>query len=217
MQSGSSAYVLARIPQKKLRNPHPTSVLAQLSDERKAQLHEWLKSLMPYKQIVERMAKEWNIRTWTNSLSTYYHNTFAHEILEQRDKIAGVTETLNKAITRKPEDYAKAIVDSLGGKSVELSNNPEAHPKVIKVWVDMFCKLEELQLRKRIIKVKERRVRILEKQAAEARETAQDSKLTAEEQAERIREIFKPRLDEPDEAQTNGNGIKDGIERATHD
>jgi hypothetical protein len=203
VQSGSPAFVLGRIPHTKLKR-HSRSVLAQLSDERKEQLHEWLKSSVSYQEIVKRMQDQWEIKTWPHSLSVYYHRVIADEILEQRDKIAGVTETLNKEITRKPEDYARAIVDTLGRKSVELTNNPAAHPKVIKVWVDLFCKTQEQEIRKRIIKVKERRIRLLEKQAAEARETAEDSQLSAEQRAERIRRIFSPSLDE---VQTGGNGF----------
>jgi hypothetical protein len=182
-------------------------VLAQLSPERKTQLHEWLKSSMPYKQIKERMMKEWNVRTWPTSLSAYYHNIFADEILEQRDKIAGVTETLNKEITRKPADYIKAILDTLGRKSVELSNNPQTHPKVVRYWIDMLCKLQEQDLRKRALRVKERRLRLLEEQNKEARETAMNSSLSEEQISKRLREIFKVKVvDEPDRGRVNGAG-----------
>ena len=95
---------------------------------------------------------------------------------------------------------------------MKLSNNPDAHPEIIKVWTDLYAKLKELRLRKRIIKVKERRIRLLEKQAEEAREAMQDSQLSAEQKAEIYRQIFKPSFDEPDKAQTDG--FTDGQKRA---
>lgn len=201
-----SAFILDRIPYTKLKR-YPSNVLANLSDERKATLHEWLKNSIPYRQIVQRMAKEWNVKTHIHSLSVYYRRIFADEIIEQRSKTADVTETLNKAITRKPADYAKAILDTLGRKSVELSNNATAHPKIVRYWIDMYAKLEELELRKRIIRVKEQRIKLLKKQADQARATAMNSKLNPEEQATRMREIFSLSLDQ---AQTGGNGFKDG-------
>ena len=189
------------MPHTKLKR-YAGSVLDRLDDERKAQLNDWLKSgNMPYQKICKQMMDQWGVRTWPTSLSVYFHRTVAHEILEQRDKTAGVTAEINKEISKKPADYAKAIVDTLGRKSVETTNSPDAHPKVIKVWVDLYCKLEELELRKRIIKVKEKRIRLLERQAQEAQKTAQDSNLTDEEKAERWHQIFK----RPFDAQTNGN------------
>ena len=97
---------------------------------------------------------------------------------------------------------------------MKLSNNPDAHPKIIKVWTDLYAKLKELRLRKRIIKVKERRIRLLEKQAEEAREAMQDSQLSVEQKAEMFRQISKPSFDETDKAQTAG--FTDGKNKATH-
>jgi hypothetical protein len=210
-----SAFTLdRRIPRKKLRNPHPTSVLAQLSDERKAQLHAWLKSSMPYQQIVKTMLAEWNVRTWVTSLSTYYQRHLATELLEQRQRSLGVADELNKEITRKPADYGKAIFELVAGTYFDLLKDKESHPKITEIFSKQYQRLLDYQLRDRQIKIKKRRLTILERQAAEARETMQDSKLTNEEIAERVRRIFKPSFDE---AQTNGNGFKDGKERATHD
>ena len=144
--------------------------------------------------------------TFPNVLSRYYHKYVAFEIIEERQRALGIATQLKKEIKARPCDYAEAILDGLERRATELSNEPEIHPKVLKIWVDMFNKSEELELRKRILAVKERRLDLIEKQAAEARETVQDSNLTDAQRAERMRQIFKFRLDDPDEAQTKKNG-----------
>ena len=152
------------------------------------------------------MKKEWNVETSIRSISLYYHRTVALEILEQRDKTAGVTAEINKQIGKAPADYAKAILDTLGRKSVEQTNDPAAHPKVIDIWVSMFAKIQEQEIRKRALKIKERRIRMLERRDAEARETMQNSKLTDAEKAAGIYRIFYPSSHATDEAPTEKNG-----------
>jgi hypothetical protein len=208
--------VLTRIPYTKIRR-HSSSVLARLDEERKTQLNAWLKNSVPYRQIVERMRKEWDVKTHIHSLSVYYHKLIAAELLEERQKRAGVAHELNNAILKKPSKFSNAIFELVAGTYFDLLKNNEAHPKIIEIYSKQYQRLLDFQLRDEQVKIKKRRITLLEKQAAEARAAVQDSKLSTEEQAERIRQIFKPRLDEPDEAQTNGNGFKDGKERATHD
>ena len=216
MQTGSPAFILERIPHTKLK-PNASSVLARLDDERRVQLHAWLKNSMAYRQIVEKMRIEWNVKTSPRALSLYYRKYVANEIIEQRQRTAGVTAELNKEISRTPADYARAICDAVGRKSVELTNTLEVHPKVVRIWIDMWCKTQEQEIRKRALRIKERRIRLLERQAEELRETASNSKLTDAEKAEGIWRILNPSLDEPDKAQTNSNGFADGKKRAPLD
>jgi hypothetical protein len=206
MQTGSPAYLLARIPHSKIK-PYPKSALAALSDEQRVQLHAWLKKL-PYSKIIKLMQEEWGFKTYSHVLSRYYHRYVAAEIIEERQRALGIATQLNKEIKARPCDYAEAILDGLGRRTTELSNEPEIHPRVLQIWVDMFNRSEELQLRKRILRVKERRLDLLEKQAEEARKTALDSELTDEEKAQRIRQILKLSFNEPDYAdKKNGNGL----------
>jgi len=154
------------------------------------------------------MMEEWGVKTFPHVLSRYYHRFVASEIIEERQRAIGIATELNKEIKALPCDYAQAILDGLGRRTTELSNEPEIHPKVLQIWVDMFNRTEELELRKRILRLKERRMDLLEKQAAEARETVQDSKLTDEERAERMRQIFNVSFrDHEEQPQKNGHGI----------
>jgi hypothetical protein len=190
-------------------NLRPRGVLACLSDERKAQLHEWLKNpAMSYLQICSRIKTEWNLQVWPKSLTAYYARFVADEVIEERQKSVGVVALVNEDIDKSPADYAKAILDLLGDRTFDTIGNPAAHPKVVANWVHIFNNLraseKNLELRERDLAAKERELSLKEKKFEEAQRTIADPKLSSAEIGARCRQIFAPLFGEPAERKDDG-------------
>ena len=187
----------------------PTGVLASLSDERKAVLHDWLKNpTFTYFHICGRIKAEWNLQVWPQSLSLYYKRFIANEVIEERQKSVGVVALVNEDIDKNPADYAKAILDLLGDKTFDAIGNPAAHPKVVANWIHIFNNLraseKNLELRERDLAAKERELDLKEKKFEEAQKTVADPKLSAAEIGARCRQIFAPLFGEQAPAKDDG-------------
>jgi hypothetical protein len=184
-----------RAPKRELR---PRGVLVCLSDERKAQLHEWLRpqSGLTFLQICRRIKAEWDLDVWTTTLSRYYARFVADEVIEERQKSVGVVALVNEDIDKSPADYAKAILDLLGDRTFDTIGNPGAHPKIVANWVHIFNNLraseKNLELRERDLAAKERELTLKEKKFDEAQKTIADPKLSSAEIGARCRQIFAP-------------------------
>jgi hypothetical protein len=197
-----------RAPKLELR---PKGVLACLSDERKALLHEWLNQREPrltFFQICERIRAEWGLQVWTTSLSRYYARYVADEVIEERQKSVGVVALVNEDIDKSPADYAKAILDALGDKTFDAISNPGTHSKIVANWVHIFNNLraseKNLELRERDLAAKERELSLKEKKFEEAQRTIADPKLSSAEIGARCRQIFAPLFGEPAEPKDTG-------------
>ena len=165
--------MLPKIPRRRTRNREnpsiarlisalrPSGVLASLSDERKAVLHQWLKDpAITYLQICKRMKAEWDLQVWPQQLSRYYARFIGDEVIEERQKSVGVVALVNEDIDKSPADYAKAILDLLGDKTFDAIGNPRSHPKIVANWIHIFNNLraseKNLELRERDLAAKER-------------------------------------------------------------
>jgi hypothetical protein len=185
-------------------NLRQRGVLECLSDERKAELHRWLKNPeVSYVEICNRIKTEWNLQVWPKSLSVYYARRVADEVIEERQKSVGVVALVNEDIDKSPADYAKAILDALGDKTFDAISNPGSHSKVVANWVHIFNNLraseKNLELRERDLAAKERELSLKEKKFEEAQRTIADPKLSSAEIGARCRQIFAPLFGEPAE------------------
>jgi gamma-glutamyltranspeptidase len=193
-------------PHRRHINLRTKGVLACLSDERKAALHEWLKNpAMSYLQICSRIKTEWNLQVWPKSLTAYYARFVADEVIEERQKSVGVVALVNEDIDKNPADYAKAILDALGDKTFDSISNPSAQSKVVAHWVQIFNNLraseKNLELRERDLAAKERELTLKEKKFEDAQRTIADPKLSAAEIGARCRKIFGEQADANDDGQ----------------
>jgi hypothetical protein len=190
-------------------NLRPRGVLACLSDDRRAVLHQWLKNpALSYQEICNRIKTEWNLQVWPKSLTPYYARFVADEVIEERQKSVGVVALVNEDIDKSPADYAKAILDLLGDRTFDTIGNPGAHPKIVANWVHIFNNLraseKNLELRERDLAAKERELTLKEKKFEEAQRTIADPKLSSAEIGARCRQIFAPLFGEPAEPKDNG-------------
>jgi hypothetical protein len=203
-ERGQSVTSLTKAPVFKLKREH-RGVMACLSDQQREQLHEWFKTLS-YNAIVVRCMEEWGLKVWPTQLVRYHQKFLAANIIDRRKRTVAVLGLVNDEIDRTPADYARAILDNLGRQASDAIHDPAAHQKVIIAWVETFNRMrhseKSIQLWERKLALKERELDFREKQLEAAKETVQDSTLSAEEQAERFRQIFQ--IGERKEAQTNG-------------
>ena len=187
--------------------PHRESVLGLLTDEQRQELHNWLKTSMTYMDICKRMKIQWGLTTWPTTISKYYHRFVAAQLLQQREKSLGVADEISKALLKNPGKFHKAIFDLVARKYFDLLRDEEVHPKIVEIFGQQYTRLLDQETRQKMNRLKARRITLLEKQAEAARETAFDSKLTAEQKQERIFEIFKRPLPPDDKPNTNGSSI----------
>jgi hypothetical protein len=148
-------------------------------------------------------------RTRQRTLSVqYFKNKIAWDKLQvDRLKALGLSDALNEDIKKNPGDFADAILDTLGRRALEISNDPEASAGIIKVWLGLYLQAisfeRNFNIRERRMKLREQEVALRKQQFNKLKKTIQDPKLSAEERARRCREIFTL---EPDKTQINANG-----------
>jgi hypothetical protein len=138
----------------------------------------------------------------------WFKNRIAYDQLQvERLKALGLSDALNEDIKKNPADFADAILDTLGRRALEISNDPEASAAVIKMWLSLYLQAisfeRNFNIRERRMKLREQEVALRKQQFNKLKKTIQDPKLSAEERARRCREIFTL---EPDKAQPNANG-----------
>lgn len=173
------------------RRPRPNTKLGFLTDEQHQKLCEWLRSPIPYFQIAERIEKQFGIKVSKGNVSDFYARHLALQANERRGTLIGASEQISKDIAAKPASYAKPIVDALEGRLFRAANDDRVPIRTVHLLTTMWIRIRQQSCYEAKISIKMREVKMLERREARAAAVLQDKKLSAEQLAERMREIFQ--------------------------
>jgi hypothetical protein len=125
----------------------------------------------------------------------WFKNRIAYDKLQvDRLKALGLSDAINADILKNPGDFANAILDTLGRRALEVSNDPEAGPNMVKIWMSLYLQAISFErnhdFRERRMKLRETEVSMRKEKFDKLKKTFQNSRLTDEERAKRCREIF---------------------------
>jgi hypothetical protein len=147
-------------------------------------------SAMRYRDIAERVQKEFGFSISLQALSNFYYNHVADHVIENRARRGAVLNKINKDITKHPVGYGQSAVDAMMERIARMALDDHVDARRLKAYTDSVARLRTLDLAEADINLKLRRVAILERREKQARATLQNSKLTPEEQAKVLREIL---------------------------
>jgi hypothetical protein len=107
-------------------------------------------------------------------------------LLARRRRAVGAADSRVEEAERNPAQFDRATIDAIKQKAFELAESPQSDPKDVKAILTLVLKARDQD-------IEERRVAILEARAkqAEQAEAVLQQNVSPEEQAARIREIFK--------------------------
>jgi hypothetical protein len=175
-----------------LLRPRPESKLGHLNAEQHLQLCQWL--LQPglsLKDITVLVKKEFGIDVKAKALSNFYRTHVAAHLIVQRQQHIDVVCKVNDDLKKNPVEFVPATLDALKRLAWRLSNSDYPDAKILKIIYELVLRSEEQEIKKYSIRVKARRMDLLEKKQKQAEAAAQDSRLSDTEFADRMRQIFR--------------------------
>jgi hypothetical protein len=170
-----------------MRKTRSDAVLLNLPEEQQARLAEWLLNGMPYHEAKVLTEKEFGISVRSlASFGSFWSQVCQPLLLARRRRAVGAADSRVEEAERNPAQFDRATIDAIKQKAFELAESPQSDPKDVKAILTLVLKARDQD-------IEERRVAILEARAkqAEQAETVLQENVSPEEQAARIREIFK--------------------------
>ena len=145
-----------------------------MDDGQQAMLADWLLDGMPYHVAQAQVEKEFSVRAGSAAFATFWQEVCVPALLTRRSRAMGTAEAVAEEAGNQPGRFDQATIDQLKQKAFELSISPHSDPKDVKALMMLVLKSRDQDIKQSDVAIKLRRLDLLEKQAAEAKE-----KLTA--------------------------------------
>lgn len=154
-----------------MKRPRSDAKLLNLPEEQKAQLCDWLLSGIPYHRI-KAMLKEapFSLSISLSSLSDFYQQFCSAELIARRQRAVSTADEIAVEVSKQPGKFDAATIDALKQKAFELSINPGADPRDVKSLFMLVLKARDQELQEKDVDIKLRRLELLEKNAAQAKD-----------------------------------------------
>jgi hypothetical protein len=170
------------------RKPRTDSKLDGLPPERFMELRErMLSNQETYQEIRAWLAGECGVAVSGGALSVFFKRHCAPLLSERRQLAAAQAEAVGSIAAENPVDWDAATIERLRQFAFQMMLAPGADPRAVKAIFAILLKKQGLDN-------DTRKVRLLETKAAQAdqaKATVNDNKLSEEEKAARIRQIFR--------------------------
>ncbi len=171
-----------------MRKPRSDAKLLHLPEEQQAQIVEWLLSGVPYHKARELIAKEFGTSTSLAALSAFWDEVCTPALLARRQQAVTTADEIAQEARAKPGNFDAATIDAIRQKAFELSVSPMSSARDVKSLFMLLLKSRDQDLKDRDIEIKLRRLELVERNAAKAKEqleaVAQRGGLSAEAIAE---------------------------------
>ena len=172
-------------------------------DRFRDQLDQWLLvDNLSYDDALARLAEIWPAgerRPSRSSLARWAEKRRQERVLEKISASARSAQAVTAQFAANPHDAYGALLNLIGqaafeariqkGDALDMDTLKDL-AEVVQVGLRSRNEDAKLQLREKELALKERRIVLLEKQAADATDTLQDGALTDEQKMARFREIF---------------------------
>ena len=154
------------------RKPRSDAKLHNLPLEQQQELCEWLLSGMPYVAVRAAVLKEFNVGTSTGALHDFYHSFCAPELLRRRAEAVSTADAIAEEAAATPGKWDEAVIDKLKQRVFEMMLNPGAEAKDVKSLFGLVLKARDQSM-------DERKIRLLEAAASEAKRKLEEITNTA--------------------------------------
>lgn len=153
-----------------MKKPRSDSKLLALSEEQQAQIAEWLLSGMPYRQARELIEREFNIKTSFAALSRFWDDVCTPALLARRRRAVSTAEDMANAAQEMPGKFDEATLDAIRQAAFNLAIQPQSSPRDVKQLFTLLLKARDQELKDKDIEIKLRRLEMLERNNAAAKE-----------------------------------------------
>jgi len=166
----------------------PRNPLLQMPEDHQARLADWLLGGMTYHEANLLVEKELGVKPSASlaRYSKFWEAVCVPHLLQRRSRMAGTAAARSQEAAENPAEFDRATLDALQQKAYELAESPTSSARDVKSILSLLLKAKDQSL-------EERRLVLLERQAAQAVQTEKvltDAELTAEQREQRIKEIY---------------------------
>lgn len=166
------------------RKPRSDSKLDSLPESRVCELRDGLLAGWKYDEALEWLRTVCKVQSTGFALSRFYQRHCAPLMLDRRRLAAMRATTLAKECGRT--DWGKASMELVEQMTFEMLSNPQFDPKTVEKFLKLMLKAAAQETDARKLAIIETKAK-----AAEKAKEVLGSKLTAEEQTRRLKEILK--------------------------
>ena len=174
------------------RKPRSDSVLDGLPPERREQLVRWLvDENLKYPEAVTRVWEKFGVKTSVNALQRFYARKCFALRADQAREFADLVVDQAKA---DPARFDQATLALVKQKAFERVYSRDGNISELATLAGILGDSAKLELKRQELAIADRRVALLEKKAAladQAQGVVNDSTMTEEQKAARLREIFR--------------------------
>jgi len=141
-----------------------------MPEEQQAQLAEWLLSSVPYHKAREMVLVEFGVKTSLAALSAFWDEVCTPALLARRQQAVTTAGEIAQEARAKPGKFDEATIDAIRQKAFALSVSPQSAPGEVKALFMLLLKAKDQELKSKDIEIKLRRLELIEKNAAQAKE-----------------------------------------------
>jgi hypothetical protein len=159
------------------------SKLGKLSPEKKQELIQGLLCGWTYNQAAEWSRLECGVSV-SGSAWTAFHRRYVAPIIQNQKSFASLESKALGKLAKERKAFTDAAIFELTEYAYKLMRSPGEDPEAVRKWMETLIKAQASQR-------DDRKLEMLEAKVSDAKSTANDPKLTPEEQNRRLREILK--------------------------
>lgn len=173
-----------------MRKTRPDDVLGNLGEAEQLKLCDLLTTqgltLYDVRDIIAKPPPDgFSCSTSVSALSRYYTKNVGPMLIAKRQRAVSTAEAVAQEASKTPGRFDAATIDALKQKAFELAISPQVNPKDVKAIFSLVLKARDQDL-------EDRRVTLLEQQAAKAEQAEKvvKSEASPEEKQQQLRAIF---------------------------
>lgn len=159
-----------------MRKTRSDAKLLNLPEEQQSQLAEWLINGTPYHAAIALCEREFGVRTSAGALSSFWQEVCVPALLRRRSQAATTAETLAEQAAQRPGMFDPATIDAIRQRAFDLAINPASKPDDVAALFSLLLKARDQDLKGRAVTVAERRLEMLEQQAAAVRNAVNEAR-----------------------------------------
>ncbi len=153
-----------------MKKPRSDSKLLNLPEEQYSQLVDWLLSGMPYHKVKALLEKEFRVQTSMAALSGFWDVAVSSELIARRQHAVTTADEIAEEAKKKPGQFDVATLDAIRQKALAISLDPRASGGEVKALFMLLLRARDQELKNKDIEIKLRRLELLERNAAQAKD-----------------------------------------------
>ncbi len=169
------------------RKPRSDSKLDAMPESRVLELRDMMLAGKGHRECLDWLALECGVASVPSALTSFYKRHCSPVIRERRQFSVIKAEALGEAMAKDPVTWDDKIVERTKQLAFEFMSGDQIDPEAVKNLLDALTKANKQTLDREKFEEAKRKALMADK----AKEAANDTSLSTEEQNRRIRDILK--------------------------